>query len=213
MTMKKIYDITSPQIQPVAIQQAIDVLNSGGVVIFPTDTVYGLAASAFNEGAIQRLYRMKERDPQKSIAVLLGNISQIRLIAADFPESARKLAERYWPGGLTLLVSKLDTLPPALSANEKIGIRIPDYPVIQDLIIHTGPLATTSANLSGEPPAKKLSDLPDSLLRQADLILDGGPVKGGIASTVVDCTVRPLLVLREGAISKKEVAAFDSETE
>ena len=203
----KCIDFTDTKSIPAAIQLAADILQKGGVVLFPTDTVYGLAASAFNQQAIERLFQIKERDSSKSIAVLLGDTVQSKLLAESFPPAAQRLANRYWPGGITLIVSKLASLPPALSANEKIGIRIPDYPAIRELIRITGPLATTSANHSGDPPAKSILELPPEILESVDLVLDGGSVKIGISSTVVDCTETPVKILREGSIPASEIIA------
>jgi L-threonylcarbamoyladenylate synthase len=200
-----IYRITTTGEQQVALAAAIRIISEGGVIAIPTDTVYGLAASAFNEAAIARLYQIKERDPKKSIAVLLGNPSQAREIAENFPQKAEILAKTFWPGGLTLIVSKKKSLPPNISSNEKIGIRIPDHTFIRELIRRTGPLATTSANLSGQPAANNTDDFFSMLGSQLDMTIDGGQVMGGIASTVVDCTVEPVQILREGAISKEEI--------
>ncbi len=203
----KILPLSDPQAIQEALQRAQRVLKAGGVVVIPTDTVYGLTAQASNAQAIARLYQLKVRSENKSIAVLLGDFSQWQEVAAELPKSAHKLAKRYWPGGMTLIVPKLETLPPEISHNEKIGIRIPDLEIIRELIRLTGPLATTSANLSGEPPAKCLADLPQSILEGSDLILDGGTVTGGIASTVIDCTEDPVRILREGALSPDAIFA------
>lgn len=203
--MNRIFRITTIEEQQVALATAIRILRKGGVIAIPTDTVYGLAASAFNEAAIARLYRIKERDTKKSIAVLLGDPSQAREIAGSFPQKAEILAKAFWPGGLTLIVSKKQSLPPNISSNEKIGIRIPDHSFIRELIRQTGPLATTSANLSGQPAANIVDDFFPLLGDRLDMTIDDGQVKGGVASTVVDCTVEPLQILREGAISKEEI--------
>ncbi len=203
--MNRIFRITTIEEQQVALATAIRILRKGGVIAIPTDTVYGLAASAFNEAAIARLYRIKERDTKKSIAVLLGDPSQAREIAGSFPQKAEILAKAFWPGGLTLIVSKKQSLPPNISSNGKIGIRIPDHSFIRELIRQTGPLATTSANLSGQPAANIVDDFFPLLGDRLDMTIEDGQVKGGIASTVVDCTVEPLQILREGAISKEEI--------
>ena len=206
--MSKIIQIASEEQQQAALETASQIILSGGIIAIPTDTVYGIAASAWNTAAISRIYQIKERDTNKSIAVLLGDASQALLIAENFSPKATSLAAKFWPGGLTIIVSKKSNLPPNISNNDKIGLRIPDHPFIRDLIRKTGPLATTSANLSGHPAAKTVEEFQPILGEQLDLIIDGGTVKGsGIASTVVDCTLDPIKILREGSISSEEIDA------
>ncbi len=190
-----------------ALQTAAETLLSGGVCVIPTDTVYGIAASFRDANAIHRLFELKKRDPHKSIAVLLGDVSQAPLVAERISSAAERLTTCFWPGGLTVLVEKRSDLPAGLSANEKIGLRIPDQPFARELIRRTGPLATTSANFSGMPPALEISDLPEELLSQIPLVIDGGRVKQGISSTVVDCTVDPVLILREGGLKTADILA------
>lgn len=206
--MNKIISIASEEQQQAALESASRIILAGGIIAIPTDTVYGIAASAWNAAAISRIYQVKERDANKSIAVLLGDASQALLIADEFSPKAASLAAKYWPGGLTIIVSKKNNLPPNISNNDKIGLRIPDHPFIRDLIRKTGPLATTSANLSGQPAVKTVEEFRIILGDQLDLIIDGGTVKGsGIASTVVDCTLDPVKILRKGAISSEEINA------
>lgn len=187
------------------LQKAAEVLMSGGIVFIPTDTVYGIAAGYDNAAAIRQLFRIKERDAHKSIATLLADSDQVPLLAQSVPASAQILAEKFWPGGLTLLYPKKAGLPAELSDNDKIGLRIPDLTFTRALIRLTGPLATTSANFSGQPPALEISEIPPELLNQVPLAVDCGRVKQGKASTVVDCTVDPVTILREGALSSAEI--------
>lgn len=188
-----------------ALQSATETLQSGGVCVLPTDTVYGIAASFDDADAIQKLFKLKKRDSHKSIAVLLADASQATLVAERISPAAERLMARFWPGGLTVLVQKRSDLPARLSANEKIGLRIPDHTFTRALIRRTGPLATTSANFSGMPPALEISDLPVELLSRIPLIIDGGRVKQGVSSTVVDCTVEPVLILREGGLKTADI--------
>lgn len=190
-----------------ALHSAVETLLSGGVCVLPTDTVYGIAASFRDAAAIRRLFELKKRDPHKSIAVLLGDVSQAALVAERISPAAERLTACFWPGGLTVLVEKRSQLPAGLSTNEKIGLRIPDQAFTRELIRRTGPLATTSANFSGMAPALEISDLPDELLSQIPLVIDGGRVKQGISSTVVDCTVEPVLILREGGLKTADILA------
>jgi L-threonylcarbamoyladenylate synthase len=134
---------------PDAIFRAVAVLQSGGLVAFPTDTVYGVAANPFDPAPIARLYEAKIRDPNKAIAVLIGDLGQIPQVAREITDSARRLAERFWPGALTLIVPRQDSLPDILSPSQSIGLRMPDHKFALALLQNAGPLATTSANLSG----------------------------------------------------------------
>lgn len=203
--MSKILTINDNDSKEQALNAAQKVLQSGGVAAIPTDTVYGFAALVSDENAIARLYEIKERSRNKSIAVLLGDASQARLVAKDFSEKAHRLAERYWPGALTIIIQKKEGLPKDLTDNELVGLRIPDHDFTRELIRRTGPLAVTSANISGEAPAKAVSEIPPVLLEKPDLIIDGGPAKGGIPSSVIRCDVNPPLILREGAIPGEEL--------
>ena len=191
-----------------ALAEAETVIRAGGVIAVPTDTVYGFAADVRNEAAIARLYEIKERSQTKSIAVLLGDAEQAHLVAEDFPARAERMAAAYWPGALTLIIRKKAGLPADLSSNELVGIRIPNHDVLRELIRRTGPLATTSANLSGEPPARSVAEFADALGDRLDLILDDGPAAGGVPSTVVNCAAEPPLILREGAIPGADLLAL-----
>ena len=188
-----------------AILETANILKHGGAAAIPTDTVYGFAASAFDEAAIARLYRIKARSQNKSIAVLLGDISQAHLIAQDFSAKAIRLAEKYWPGALTIIIRKKQGLPADLTSNDLVGLRIPDLDFTRDLIRVTGPLAVTSANISGAPPAKRIEDFVPVLGSELDVIVDNGPSLGGVPSSVINCDADPAVILREGAIPGKEL--------
>ncbi len=203
--MGKILEIVPKTDYHDVIKEAADVLLHGGIAAIPTDTVYGFAASAFDEAAIARLYEIKERSHNKSIAVLLGDISQAHLIAEDFSEKARRLAEKYWPGALTIIIRKKKGLPADLTSNDLVGLRIPDLDLARDLIRITGPLAVTSANISGEPPAKCIGEFAHILGSKLDIIIDNGPSRGGVPSSVINCAEDPAVILREGAVPGKEL--------
>lgn len=190
-----------------AIQAALLVLQAGGLVAFPTDTVYGLAADPFNRAAIERLYAAKERNMSKAIAVLIGTMKQLPQITPGFSEQAEALAARFWPGALTLVVSRRAELPAQLSVLPTIGVRMPDHPFALNLLQASGPLATTSANQSGAGNPLTAADVLDQLGGRIELVLDGGTCPGGVPSTVVDCTVPDVRVLREGAISAEDIRA------
>ena len=192
---------------PSAISHAVDVLNQCGLVAFPTDTVYGLATTAFNEDCIDRLYIVKGRKHTKAIALLISTIEQLDQIAINIPEAARALANMFWPGPLTLVLKRHPSLPGILSPDETIGIRIPDHPDALALMDVTGPLAVTSANLSGQEPTCTAKEVLDQLNNRIHLILDGGAVPCGLPSTVVDCLSPEIKILRSGPLSLAQIQA------
>jgi L-threonylcarbamoyladenylate synthase len=183
-----------------AIERASTLLAAGELVSFPTDTVYGLAADISNGAAIERIFQVKERNENKAIAVLVASEMQIPLLTGELPPAALRLARAFWPGGLTLIVRKLPALPAALSPTDTVGIRMPDHSFALRLLERTGPLATTSANLSGGPNPKTAQDVFSQLGGRIPLIIDGGPCPGGVPSTVVECSAEQIQVLRAGAI-------------
>ena len=194
-----------PADYPNAISHAVDVLCHGGLVAFPTDTVYGLASLPFDGEIVERLYIAKGRNSEKAIAILLGEEAQLAQIAEQMGESAVKLAKKFWPGPLTLIVPRHPGLPDILSTRNTIGVRMPDHPVALTLLKQTGPLAVTSANLSGRGNATTAQEVHNQLNGRIHLILDGGRTPGGVPSTVVDCTSAELVVLREGPISIHQI--------
>ncbi len=197
--------ITLPADNPASIETAIDLLNDGEIVAFPTDTVYGLGTNAFYSPGIIKLFEAKGRDANKAIAVLIGDLDQLNLLTDDLSETARKLVANFWPGGLTIVVPKKKDLPELLSAGSSIGIRMPNHPVALDLLRKFGPIATTSANLSGMNNPHDAKDVERQLNKRVPLILDGGRCPGGVPSTVVDCTTEEVRILRPGTISMKEI--------
>ncbi len=196
-----------PADHPAAIPHASDVLRHSGLVAFPTDTVYGLAALAFDPVGIERLYSAKGRNSSKAIAVLLADVGELDRVAVNLPPHARVLADRFWPGPLTLVVPRHPDLPDVLSPLPTVGLRIPNHPVALRLLRHTGPLAVTSANLSGGKNASTAQEVLAQLEGRIHLILDGGRTPGGQPSTVVDCTTPALRVLRAGPIREAQLRA------
>jgi L-threonylcarbamoyladenylate synthase len=191
---------------PQAVRYAADVLRHDGLVAFPTDTVYGVGALVFREAAVQRLYRVKGRSTDKAIAVLVAQHADLLNIAGTLTASARQVAQKFWPGPLTLVVARHPRLPKAVSALPTVGVRQPDHPVVAQLLHLTGPLAVTSANRSGEPNTLTAQEVQAQLDGRIDLILDGGRVNGGIPSTVVDVTGSEPVILRPGPVSAEEIA-------
>jgi len=188
---------------------AVELLRAGGIVAVPTDTVYGIAADLALPDAIERLFAAKGRPPEKAVAVLLADVHQAGAIGIMGP-AARVLGERFWPGGLTLVlpVRPGARLPRVLAAGSPtIGVRVPDHPAPRALARALGPLPTTSANVSGERDARDAREVADRLGHALALVIDGGPIHGGPASTVVDCTGDLPAILREGAIPSADIAA------
>jgi L-threonylcarbamoyladenylate synthase len=197
--------ITLKSDHPAAYNHAHDVLRHGGLVAFPTDTVYGLAALPFMTETVDRLYIVKGRSHQKAIAILVGDPEDLSQICQNPGEMAEHLARAFWPGPITLVVPRHPDLPPTLSHLPTVGVRMPDHQVALTLLKKTGPLAVTSANLSGRNSATTAGEVAEQLGGRVHLILDGGPAPGGVPSTVVDCTRDQPEVLRPGPITLEEI--------
>lgn len=196
-----------PADHPRALSAAVAVLQKGGLVAFPTDTVYGVGALVFAAEAVLRLYEVKGRSSEKAIPVLVAQPGDLEQVSAGLTPGARRLAARFWPGPLTLVVPKHPALPQAVSALPTVGVRQPDHPVAQRLLALAGPLAVTSANLSGQPSPASAQGVLDQLDGRIDLLLDGGQTPGGVASTVVDCTAERPVIVRAGPIGLAEIEA------
>ena len=193
-----------------AIRRAIQVLKGGGLVVFPTDTVYGVGAHAFMPKAVEKLYTAKIRPRDKAIPILLAKVEDLALVAEEIPEVAWELMERFWPGGLTLVLPKKAAVPDMVTAGQpNVAVRVPDHPVPRALIEGLGaPLAATSANLSGHPSPVTAEEVRAELGGRIELILDGGRCPGGIPSTVLDLTADPPAILRQGAIAAEKIKAI-----
>lgn len=188
-----------------SIYQAVRIIQNNGLVAFPTDTVYGVGCLANSSKAIKQLFTAKIREREKSIPVLLGDMEQLSQIAEVIDPIVQRLAEAFWPGPLTLVVPKKQHLPMELSSSLTIGVRIPDHPIALELIQRCGPLATSSANLSGQPDALTAENVLFQLDGRIDAVVDGGAVLGGVPSTVVDCSGTEIRILREGPIHKTDI--------
>jgi L-threonylcarbamoyladenylate synthase len=188
-------------------QKALSILQNGGLIAFPTDTVYGVGAVAFDGKAVESIYVAKDRPVEKAIPVLLGDTVDLEKVGLDIPDSARKLGARFWPGPLTILVPKHVDLPEAVSATETVAVRVPDHEVARELLRAAGPMAVTSANISGAQSPVTAQEVYKQLGGRIALIIDGGQTPGGVPSTLVDCTAPELKILREGPISLEELHA------
>ena len=190
---------------PQALIKAQEVLRAGGLIAFPTDTVYGLGAEIGNAEAVAQLHRIKGRMESKAIPVLAAHVVDLRQVAKPLPDMVKRLAARFWPGPLTLVVWRSPDLIPEVSPFETVGVRIPDHPLTLALLAQTGPLAVTSANRTGGPDPLSAADVLAELSGAFDLLLDGGLAPGGIASSVVECTQEEPRLLRRGPISIEAV--------
>jgi len=190
-----------PASEPNSPERAAELLRAGQLVAFPTDTVYGVGAPAFDANAVASIYVAKERPPDKAIPVLIADASDLPRIAASVPDCARALIARFWPGALTLVLPKRPDVSEIVSSDETVAVRIPNLDLARALLRLTGPLAATSANRSGQPSPVTAADVMAQLGGRIAAVLDGGPCPGGISSTVVDCVASPPRVLREGALS------------
>ena len=186
---------------------AVEVLRDGGVVALPTDTVYGIAVSLATPGGIERLFHVKRRPPDKAVMLLLHETAQAARAGSITPAAAALMAA-CWPGGLTVVVPQRPDVrwPAALTGGDPtIGLRVPDHDAPRALARGVGPLPTTSANVSGVPEATDAAGIMAQLGEAIDLVLDGGPARGGPASTIVDCTGDQPRILRVGAVPSETV--------
>jgi len=189
------------------IERAISTLRQGGIVAFPTDTVYGLGACADIGQAVERIYQVKERPRNMALPLLLADISQISEVAHPVPQIAWVLARSFLPGALTLVLHKSSSVPDIIAAGgETVAVRVPNHPVPVTLVEGVGaPIVGTSANLSGKPSALTADEVYSQFGDRIDLIIDGGRCPGGKESTIVDLTGETPVVLREGAISREKL--------
>ena len=190
-----------------ALRVAVEVLNGGGLVALPTDTVYGLAAFPWNVDAVVRLYEAKQRPSDMPIPLLLSGVDQLSRVAT-LPSQFERLTARFWPGGLTLVLPKTEIVPDSVSPGPTVAVRVPDLLLARDLIREAGGvLAVTSANVSGQPSPITAQEVEEQLGGRIELILDGGPCRGGVPSSLLDCTVSPPRLLRHGAVTEADLRA------
>jgi L-threonylcarbamoyladenylate synthase len=192
------------------IEKAAEIVLQGGVVAFPTETFYGLAGEAGNEAALEKIFRVKGREEGKPLLLLVADKSWLPGLVRGSPPLAERLMNHFWPGPLTLVFEARLSISPLLTANTgKIGIRVSSHPVARALVQAVGrPITGTSANLSGHPSASSAEEVFQSLGGNLEAILDGGRTAGGPGSTVLDISGPSPRVIREGAITRKELAPF-----
>jgi L-threonylcarbamoyladenylate synthase len=189
------------------IDEGIQIIRKGGVVVFPTDTVFGLGAGAYIESAIERIFRIKQRQSEMALPLLISCVEQVHEVAREVPAYGWRLIDAFFPGKLTLVVFRASVIKDIITGGgDTVAIRMPDHPVPQALIRGSGmPIVGTSANLSGQRNPLTLEGIREQIGDKVDLIIEGGPAPLGTESTVVDVTGEFPVVIRTGAISKSEL--------
>lgn len=196
------------------IESAVRVIQSGGVIAIPTDTLYGLAACAFDVAAVERVFQLKGRPAGMALPLLLADADDTLKCAVDVPEVAWKLAERFWPGALTLVLKKASIVPDTVTAGmDTVALRVPDHHVPRAIARKLkAPITGTSANLSGSSGLTTAQAVREAFGSKLDLIVDAGETQGSVASTVLDLTGKRPRILRQGAISPDEIEAVLGDT-
>jgi L-threonylcarbamoyladenylate synthase len=201
---------------PGGLDLAAKKIAEGEVIAIPTDTVYGLACDAFRREAVRRIYQIKGRSEEKPLVLFIGDVEQAKELA-QVSEAIERLMRRLWPGPVTFVCQAGDTVPPWISLDGTVGLRIPKHQVAIDLVKRAGTaLATTSANISGQPPSTTANEVSTALRGQIALAIDAGPAAGGSPSAIIDVTVAPPRILREGPRMqeiKRAILEFGPEAE
>jgi L-threonylcarbamoyladenylate synthase len=196
---------------PQAIPMAVQIIENQGLVAFPTDTLYGVAASPFNPSAIEKVFLAKQRPRNKALPILIGDLNQLETLVSFISDRVKIIAETFWPGALTLILPKHPSLPTELSSFPTVGIRMPNLDFTLKLLRQTGPLATTSANISGGIDPTTAAEVLTQLGGRVDLILDGGTTPGGVASTILAVTNEEMKILRRGPVALSDIEALFEE--
>ena len=192
------------------LQEPANIIKKGGIVIFPTETVYGIGANGFDENAIKKVYEVKKRPLSNPISLLVNSIDMINEVAKDITEEEYNLIKRFFPGPLTIILKKKDIIPDVLTANsDTVGIRMPANEIALKLIEYAGvPIATPSANISGKPSGTDITDIMKDFEGKVDYVIDDGPSKIGLASTIVKVIDNVPHILRQGSIPENEIKKF-----
>jgi tRNA threonylcarbamoyl adenosine modification protein (Sua5/YciO/YrdC/YwlC family) len=206
VTAPATYDCADPDARAEGLAAAARAVRTGRLVVLPTDTLYGIGADAFSAAAVRSLLAAKNRGPDMPVPVLVGSWSTIDGLVTSVPAAARELVEAFWPGGLSLVLPHAPSLTWDLGVTRgTVMLRMPLHPVALELLRDVGPMAVSSANVSGQPPATTVADAHEQLGAKVTVYLDGGPCRVGVASTIVDLTGDEPRILREGAVSAAEV--------
>lgn len=212
--MSPVVDASTPESQEIAVEAAVSAVRSGHLVVMPTDTVYGIGCDAFDAGAVQALLDAKDRGRDVPPPVLIGALRTLDGIATDIPPYVRDLVERFWPGALTVVLTAQPSLHWDLGeTGGTVAVRMPDDPIALEILEQTGPMAVTSANKHGMPPATSVLDAATQLGSAVEVYVDGGPRTSQEPSTILDCTGAEPVVLRAGAISEDDLLAVTAPIE
>lgn len=188
------------------LEKGVEILQKGGVIAFPTDTVYGLGANAFNIRGMERLYDIKDRPKHQHFPLLISDANQLTSLAEPIPQIAWFLARQFWPGGLTLVLQRRDSTSAYPASGPTVAVRVPNHPACLALIRALGnPITGTSANISGQPAVLTAEEVRQQLGEKVDLIINGGKCPGGRESTIVDITHEPPIILRQGIIPSNRI--------
>lgn len=207
--MSPVFDCSSEERRREGLTKAAAALRDGQLVVLPTDTLYGIGADAFDQDAVQSLLAAKGRGRHMPPPVLVGEIRTVDGLAIDVPDYVRSLLEEFWPGPLTVILKAQPSLHWDLGdTNGTVALRMPDHELALELLREVGPLAVSSANLTGWPASRTMVEAATQLGSSVFIYLDGGPVGAGLPSTIVDCTTETPSILREGAISAEQLAPF-----
>ena len=189
------------------LKQPAEIIKQGGIVVFPTETVYGIGTNALDEKAVEKLYNIKKRPANKPISLLVANIDMINEIAKDITDLEYKLIEKFFPGPFTIILKKKDNVPNIVTASQNtVGIRMPSAEIARKLIEYANvPIATPSANISGKPSGTNLTSIIKDFEGKVDYFIDGGESKLGISSTIVKVVDGIAYILRQGTITKEQI--------
>jgi L-threonylcarbamoyladenylate synthase len=206
----RVLKIDPQRVEPATMSTMVATLQRGGVIAYPTDTFYGLGANCFLQKAIQRIYRLKRREPSKPVSALISNRNMVHSLAVEIPSLFWVLTEQFWPGPLTIVLKASSDLPgEMLGPGDSVGIRLPDLSWLRGLIDEANfPITATSANISGEKEIGDPRKIKDIFSGKVDLIIDGGKTGGILPSTVVDLSSSRPKILREGAVPRSYLEKY-----
>jgi len=204
--MQNFLDLKNNQDEP-AIKEAAQIIKNGGIVVFPTETVYGIGVNALDETAIKKLYEVKERPLNKPISLLVNSMEMVEKIAKEISEVEYNIMKAFFPGPLTIILKKKDIVPNIVTANcETVGVRMPANEIALKLIEYAGtPIATPSANISGKPSGIDIKQIKEQFGEKVEYYIDGGTSQIGLASTIVQIIDEVPFILREGLITKEQI--------
>ena len=208
MSSSNIIQINPDQVDESVIVKAADIIKNNGIVIMPTQCLYGIGAQALKDEAVKKVFLLKKRPPDNPVLTLIPDSSFLQYLVTSIPKTAELLMRAFWPGGLTIIFQAKPNVPSTLTAGtNKIGIRVPSHPVALALVRSLdSPVTGTSANISGRVGCSNIELLDPEIKTSADLILDAGVLMGGLGSTIVDVTVSHVKIIREGIIKKEKIS-------